>query len=56
MRSVLGTRTLLSMQQFIEDAEKDCADEGSELEAKHTPDDKTRSARWDSVKGTEKVV
>ena len=52
VRSVLGTRTWLSMQHFIENAEKECGDEGSELDAKHALDANAKSAR----QGTEEVI
>ena len=53
VRSVLGTRTLLSMQQFIENVEMECGDEDSELDAKHALD--AKSARQDSVKALRKL-
>ena len=35
----MGTKTLLSMQQFIKSAEKECENEDAELDAKRTKHD-----------------
>ena len=43
------------MQQFIENAEKECEDEDSELEAKCALDTDAKSARQDSVKALRKL-
>ena len=55
VRSVMGTRTLLSMQQFIEEAEKECADDAPELEVKRVPIDETKSARQEGIKALKKL-
>ena len=39
MRSIMGTKTLLSMQQFIERAEPGCESEVAELDAKRAKQD-----------------
>ena len=39
VRSIVGTETLLSVQQFIENAEKECEDDNAELEAKRVKQD-----------------
>ena len=51
----MGSRTLLSTQQFIEDSEKECADDVPELEAKDTHDGKTKSARQEGIKPLRKL-
>ena len=51
----MGSRTLLSMQQFIEDAEKECADDVPELEVKGTRNGKTKSARQEGIKALKKL-
>ena len=43
------------MQQFIEDAEKECADNVPELEVKDTHEGKTRSARQEGIKALRKL-
>ena len=55
VRIVMGSRTLLSMKQFIEDAEKECADDSPELEVKDLRDTKTKSARQEGIRALKKL-
>ena len=51
----MWSRTLLSMPQFLEVGEKECADDVPELEVKDTRDAKTKSARQEGIKGLKKL-
>ena len=51
----MGSRTLLLMQQSIEDADKECADDVPELEVKDTHDGKTKSTRQEGIKALRKL-
>ena len=42
---MMGSKTLLSMRQFIEDAEKECAAHDAELEVKDLQDTKMKSTK-----------
>ena len=48
---MLGTQTLLSMRQFIEDAEKECTAHDAELEVKETQEaEQKKTTKQEGIK------